>query len=208
VPRRDDQPAASIAPLDETELTQAIEVLARAFRDNALNRAVIRSDDANDRLLSNRHGMRALLPVARRYGDALVAIVDGVVAGSLVAPPPGRLPLPPPPPLCRLRCLMGQGWRVARRWSQVYEALEALHPTEPHRYLGTLGVDPPLQGRGVGGALLANWLATVDQQGLPVYLETDSERSVRFYESAGFAPEGEAAILGVRVWRLRREPLG
>ncbi len=208
MPRRDDPFATSIAPLDESELTQAIEVLARAFRDNALNRAVIRSDDANDRLLSNRHGMRALLPVARRYGDALVAIVDGEVVGSLVSPPLGRLPLPPPPPLSRLRCLMGQGWRVARRWSQVFEALEALHPKEPHRYLGTLGVDPPLQGRGVGAALLTKWLASVDQQGLPAYLETDSERSVSFYESAGFAMEGEAELFGVRVWRLRRAQHG
>jgi len=208
VPRREDQPAASIAPLAESELTQAIEVLARAFRDNALNRAVIRSDDSNDRLRSNRHGMRALLPVARRHGDALVATLDGVVAGGLVAPPVGRLPLPPPSLVTRLRCLVGQGWQVARRWSQVYEALEALHPKEPHRYLGTLGVDPPLQRRGVGGALLSKWLAVVDREGAPAYLETDSERSVSFYERAGFAREGEAAILGVRVWRLRRAPRG
>jgi len=206
VPCRDDQPRASIAPLDESELTQAIEVLARAFRDNALNRAVVRSDDPNDRLLSNRHGMRALLPVARRHGEALVATLNGVMAGGLVAPPPGRLPLPPPPLLSRLRCLMGQGWRVARRWSQVYETLEGLHPKEPHRYLGTLGVDPLLQGRGVGSALLSTWLIGVDRDGLAAYLETDSERSVSFYETAGFALEGEAAILGVRVWRLRRAP--
>jgi ribosomal protein S18 acetylase RimI-like enzyme len=208
VPRRDDQPAASIAPLAESELTQAIEVLARAFRDNALNRAVIRSDDSNHRLRSNRHGMRALLPVARWHGEALVATLDGVVAGSLVAPPPGRLPLPPPPLVSRLRCLLGQGWQVARRWSQVYEALEALHPKGPHRYLGPLGVDPRLQGRGVGGALLSRWLAGVDRDGAAAYLETDSERSVRFYERAGFALEGEAAILGVKMWRLRRVPRG
>jgi ribosomal protein S18 acetylase RimI-like enzyme len=152
--------------------------------------------------------MRALLPVAKRYGEVLVATLDGVVAGSLVAPPPGRLPLPPPPWVSRLRCLLGQGWQVARRWSQVYEALEALHPVESHRYLGTLGVDPPLQRRGVGGALLSKWLSCVDWEGAPAYLETDSEQSVRFYERAGFALEGETAILGVKVWRLRRAPCG
>jgi ribosomal protein S18 acetylase RimI-like enzyme len=208
VPRRDDQPAASIAPLAESELMQAIEVLARAFRDNALNRAAIRSDDANERLRSNRHGLRALLPVARRHGEALVATLDGALAGSLVAPPPGRLPLPPPPLLSRVRCLMGQGWQVARRWSEVYETLQALHPKEPHRYLGTLGVAPSLQSQGVGSALLSGWLAGVDREGASAYLETDSERSVSFYERAGFALEGEVAILGVRVWRLRRAPCG
>jgi hypothetical protein len=194
--------------MTDLELTPAIEVLARAFRDSALNWAVVRSDDSNERLVSNRHGMRALLPVAQQHGEALVATVDGVVAGGLVAPPPGRLPLPPPPPLSRLRCLMGQGWQVARRWSHVYEALEALHPKEPHRYLGTLGVDPPLHGRGVGGALLSAWLAGVDPQRMPAYLETDSERSVGFYETAGFEVEGEVAIFGVRVWRMRRAARG
>ncbi len=99
---------------------------------------------------------------------------------------------------------MGQGWRVARRWGKVFEELELLHPLEPHWYLGTLGIDPPEQGQGLGGALLGQWLQNVDREGAPAYLETDREDNLAFYERAGFRVQGEIAILGVPVWCMRR----
>jgi ribosomal protein S18 acetylase RimI-like enzyme len=204
---RDHQSALAITSLANSEISQAVEVLARAFRDNALNRAVTRSENSAYRLRSNRHGMRALLPMAIRYGQALVASLDGAVVGGLVATPPGRFPLPPPPIRTRLRNLLGQGWQTTRRWAEVFKQLEALHPIEPHWHLGTLGVDPALQGRGVGAGLLSSWLDGVDRDGAPAYLETDNERNIGFYERAGFYLDGESSIFGVSVWRMRRSPL-
>jgi ribosomal protein S18 acetylase RimI-like enzyme len=90
----------------------------------------------------------------------------------------------------------------------VFEALGALHPVEPHWYLGTLGVVAPARRRGMGAALLSRWLDGVDRDGVPAYLETDSERNIRFYERAGFSVEGEASVLGVRTWRMKRAPRG
>jgi len=183
-----------------------VDVLARAFCSNPLNRAVVRSDDSGRCFRSNRHSMRTLLPMARLHGEVLVASLDGEVAGGLVASPPGRFPLPPPPLVGGLRCLIRQGWQVARRWEVVFEALQALHPIEPHWYLGTLGVIASARRRGVGGALLTRWLAEVDRDGMPAYLETDNEENIRFYERAGFSLEGETSILGVRAWRMTRAP--
>ena len=194
----------SVASLRESEISLAIEALAKAFRDNALNRAVIRSDDPERRLRSNRHGMRSLLPVAIVYGRVLVASCEGSLAGALVASPPNAFPLPPPGWVPRLRGLMAQGWQVTRRWSEVFDALELLHPMEPHWYLGTLGVDPDRQSRGVGTALLSRWLAEVDRGGMPAYLETDSEGNVGFYQRLGFAVESEVSVLGVPVWTMCR----
>ena len=198
----------TIGPPADAELAPTARVLARAFRDNPLNHAVICSDDSDRRLRSNLHGMRALLPVAVRHGRVLVASSKGVVTAALVASPPGALPLPPPAAVPRLRCWLGQGWRVARRWGDVFEALEALHPLDSHWYLGTLGVDPPLQGRGVGMALLERWLVGVDDDAASAYLETDTAGNVSFYQRAGFAVEGETLILGVRIWLMRRPPQG
>jgi len=107
-----------------------------------------------------------------------------------------------------LRCLIRQGWRVARRWEAVFEAFAALHPVEPHWYLATLGVVASARRRGMGAALLSRWLAEVDRDAVPAYLETDSEVNVRFYERAGFSLEGEISILGVRAWRMKRAPAG
>jgi ribosomal protein S18 acetylase RimI-like enzyme len=97
-----------------------------------------------------------------------------------------------------------QGWQTASRWGEVFELLETLHPKEPHWYLGTLGVDPSFQNRGVGAALLSSWIAGVDRDGATAYLETDTARNISFYERAGFTLDGETSILGVPVWCMRR----
>lgn len=198
--------AASIAPLSGAQLRPMVDLLARAFSGNPLNRAVVRSADPERCFRSNRHGMRALLPVARLHGQVLAASLNGRLVGGLVASPPGGFPLPPPPLRGQLRYLLRQGWRVSQRWQAVFEALEALHPAAPHWYLATLGVDRRAQRRGVGAALLSRWLEGVDRDGLPAYLETDSEQNIRFYERAGFSLNAETSVLGVRAWQLRRPP--
>ncbi len=180
-------------------------MLARAFRDNPLNRAVIGPDPAR-RLRCNRHGMGSLLPVAQAGGHVLTARSGGAPAAALVSAPPLGYPLPAAPLPARLRCVAGQGWRVARRWTRVFEALRERHPSGPHWTLGTLGVAPGLQGAGIGSALLAHWLAEVDRDGCPAYLETDLERNLPLYERAGFAVCGELELLGVRIWRMARPP--
>jgi len=205
---RNDLNAASIAPLADSQLPQLVDVLARAFCSNPVNRAVIRSDDPDRCFRSNRDRMRILLPMALRHGWVLAATLDGELAGGLVACPPGRFPLPPPPLMDRLRFTMRQGWAVARRWEVVFESLDSLHPVEPHWHLGVLGVDRRAQSRGVGTALLSRWLEEVDRDGMPAYLETESERNVRFYARSGFSLAGETSILGVRVWCMKRPPAG
>jgi ribosomal protein S18 acetylase RimI-like enzyme len=194
----------SIAVLGDADRDQAIAVLARAFCDNPLNVAVIGGGDASRRLRSNLYGMRSLLPVAADHGEVLTASIAGRVAGVLISAPPGAYPLPPPSVILRLRCLFGQGWRVATRWGRVFDELRAHHPIEPNWYLGTLGVDPALQHQGVGSALLESWLERVDCEGNAAYLETDVRANVGFYARAGFELEGEVEVLGTPIWRMRR----
>lgn len=196
--------APSIAALADADRQQAIVVLARAFCDSPLNVAVIGGRDARRRLRSNLYGMQSLLPVAARHGDILAARVAGRVAGVLISAYPDAYPMPSPPVVQRLRCLIGQGWRVAARWGRVYDALRAHHPLDPSWYLGTLGVDPTLHGRGVGTALLERWLERVDREGSAAYLETDVRANVGFYGRAGFELEGEVEVLGTPIWRMWR----
>jgi GNAT superfamily N-acetyltransferase len=180
-------------------------VLARAFRDNPLNRSVI-GERAARRLRANRAGMRAGLQAAFGPGDVRVVRAEGRLAGVLVALPPLAYPLRPPPWPVQLRTLWVQGLRVAGRWRGVFEALDRHHPDEPHWHLALLGVEPALQGRGLGRALLADWLATVDAQPAPAWLETDRAANVPFYEAAGFAVQHELRVRGVPVWLMARRP--
>jgi GNAT superfamily N-acetyltransferase len=70
--------------------------------------------------------------------------------------------------------------------------MEEAHPAFPHWYLPWLGVDPAVQGRGLGTQLLRPCLATVDRSHLPAYLETPNPRTIPFYERLGFEVTGRA----------------
>ena len=193
----------TVDPLADAERPGAERVLARAFRDSPLNLAVI-GPDPERRLRANLHGARALLPVALAHGRVLAARAGGAPRGVLVATPPFAWPLPPPPLLASLQRVLGQGLRVARRWGLVFEVLARIHPREPHWYLSTLGVEPDAQGRGLGSALLARWLAEVDADGLPAWLETDREANLGFYRRSGFEVERRTEALAIPVWCMRR----
>ncbi len=156
------------------------------------------------RVRANRAGMRATLAASREAGWVRAARVDGAVVGALLATPPGRWPLPPPPPLWRSQVIFVQGARASARWAEAFDALATHHPVERHWYLGTLGVDPPHQGHGVGQQLLAAFLECADSDGTPAWLETDLEANIRFYERAGFAVAGEVRVLETPIWLMRR----
>ncbi len=72
----------------------------------------------------------------------------------------------------------------------VFEQMDATHPTYPHWYLPWFGVDPALQGQGVGSVLMTQCLAIVDEDKLPAYLETPNPRNISFYVRHGFEVVG------------------
>ncbi len=183
-------------------------MLARAFRDNPLNRTVVGPSERR-RLRCNEAGMRAQLGPALARGEVLAARDgEGAIQGVLVGVPPGAWPLPLPALGARLRLLWRQGVGVAGRWATVARRLEDVHPIVDHAYLATLGVAPEQAGRGVGTKLLGAWLAGVDAAGVPAYLETDEARNVPFYTRAGFEVVRELSVLGVAVHALERPPAG
>ncbi len=147
--------------------------------------------------------MRLLLPGAMRDARVFVEGETGV-EGAMLAVPPGRYPLPPPPLLPQLRALFAQGFGVRTRWGHVFDHLDVRHPTEPHWYLSSLGVVPEARGRGLGSALLGEFLALADAEGTSCYLETDREVNLPFYEAAGFRTLKESRVVGVSIWHMRR----
>jgi ribosomal protein S18 acetylase RimI-like enzyme len=195
-----------VVPLDAAQLPGAAALLARAFRDSPLNRRVLGGRGPAARLRANARGLGAALPAARVHGLVTGAWADGVLGGVLVAAPPPGGPFPAPPLLTRLRTVLGQGLAVAGRWAAVEEELAGWRLGEAHWRLASLGVEPALAGRGIGGALLSEWLARVDRDALPARLETDEPRNLAFYARVGFDVAEERALLGAPVWLMRRAP--
>lgn len=55
-----------------------------------------------------------------------------------------------------------------------------------HAYLWVVGTSPSVQGRGVGSKVMRKMLRRLDEERMPAYLETSSERNVPFYQRLGF----------------------
>lgn len=67
------------------------------------------------------------------------------------------------------------------------EQVGASHPDEPHWFLPAIGVDPRAQATGVGSALMAHALTTIDEHGAVAYLESTNPRNIPLYERFGFS---------------------
>jgi len=72
-----------------------------------------------------------------------------------------------------------------------FAALEQFHPSDPHWYLAFVGIEPSIQSRGVGRALLAPALKIADNSKAICYLETPFPRTHAFYEHLGFKRHSE-----------------
>lgn len=110
-----------------------------------------------------------------------------------------------------LGLLWAGGWSGAGRFFAFGEQLEGLHARDvkrPHWYLWLLAVDPPLQGKGLGGALLRSRLQEADRAALPCYLETAKESNVSLYQRFGFEIRREERLGkdGPRFWTMLRAP--
>lgn len=78
---------------------------------------------------------------------------------------------------------------------ELVRSFDSSHPHErPHYYLSLLGTHPSQRGRGIGMALLADNLATIDTERAPAYLESSNPANIPRYEAQGFLKSGEFSL--------------
>jgi hypothetical protein len=187
----------------------AAAMLGRAFVDDPLIRAIVGDEPASDRIRRMTGLFGVILGTHRRDGQPVVGIIDdGQVAGAAiidqVTRPAGAIAaavtgLPFMPAI--LRAIGPQG---VRRGLAVLDELARSRPPEPHLYLNVLGVEPAMQGRHFGVAMIDYLRDQVALRSdlIGVYLETATAENVGYYTTAGYATIGEIAPIGVRVWRM------
>ena len=187
------------------DLDAACKLLGLAFADNPSTLAVTRGDRAKAQRIIQA-GVR-VAKLGRKFSHVLIAEKVGRIVGVLNAAEW---------PNCQMR--LGEKFRTApgMAWvlgSALPRQLKLLSlrsnqdPPRTHWHLGPIGVDPQLQGHGIGKALLAGFLKMVDEQGSHAYLETDVDRNVALYESFGFEIIAQADFEGVNnrfMWREAR----
>jgi GNAT superfamily N-acetyltransferase len=91
---------------------------------------------------------------------------------------------------------MVKGIPESRRESAfaVFARMGECHAKEPCWHLRLLGVDPPLQGRGYGSALLEVTLRDLDELHVAAFLESTSPGSRALYERWGFEVTDEIQV--------------
>ena len=197
--------------LAKTQIREAGEVLARALYDDPLTVWVEPNSARRARVLP--WSMAVYARYGHRYGE--VYTTAEAVGGAAIWIPPGKFPISLVGLMLAgyvLRPLKGGLAGFVRAMSAMgyVEGLHKQHVPRPHWYLLFLGVDPPHQGQGVGGALVQPVLARADAEGLPCYLESTNARKLPFYKRHGFevVVEDDLPRGGPRFWTMKREPVG
>ena len=193
-----------IRKLKPDELEDAAHLLGRGMCDNPNNVRAF----GPDRMHRERVLARMFLRVLRRThakGNVFGTFARGKMVGVYAIAAPGqcqpngyeKLHILPAivlgtPPSTSLRFLRWVGEWARRDLAEL------------HWHLGPVAVDSHLQGQGIGGTMLVDFCARMDERGALSYLETDKRENVRFYEKFGFAVIAECNILGVPNWFMSR----
>ncbi len=191
----------------KSQIQDTAAVLGRAFFDDPLTRWVTPDDTKRARDLPWFFGKAAVL--GDRWGE--VYTTGEKVEGNAIWLRPGetKVSLGKMARTGMLTAPFALGLSPFMRFMKIMNTFEHLHDRdapEPHWYLMVLGVDPPRQGQGVGGALIAPILARADGDKLPCYLETQKQMNVPFYERNGFKVlvEDDIAGGGPHYWTMKR----
>jgi ribosomal protein S18 acetylase RimI-like enzyme len=107
----------------------------------------------------------ALVAINRPLGYVYIARRGRALVATAVWRPPGARELGEPEQLLEreaVRRIEAIDFDAAQVLVQGFGSLEAGHPGDPHWYLCFMGVDPALQGQGIGGRLLAPVLHDAD----------------------------------------------
>lgn len=182
-----------IVPVDRANFRATVEVCTRAFESDPYMRYLAPDDALRRRWLPviMEANVRLTLPDGHTY-----ALTDdsGTVIGAICAVPPGRYPHPTLRDLSFLArlTLLPDPWTpnpvsTIRKGVPYLRAWERMHCKEPHWYVYVIAVDPPHQGRGYGRMLMSHILKKSVLDGVPTYLETQTESNVPVYLSMGFS---------------------
>lgn len=98
------------------------------------------------------------------------------------------------------------GRKIGKLIGEVFDIIvkdRESHMKGSYVYLYVIGVSPDHQNQGIGSKLINIMLDCLSPD-LPIYLETETERNVRFYERLGFKVLKKITVpaLGLPMWEM------
>ena len=191
-----------IRTLHDDERAAAGAVAARALADSPTS-VWVYGDDRVGRLATNLDLFVGFVQTQPEpFGALLGAYVVGVCA---VSPPGACIGHVVPAELRVVPTEVGEVGDPSR--AQFVWSLYCEHDLdERHWHLGPVGVEPGLQGCGIGSLLLTAFGARMDADGDVAWLDTDKPENVVFYRRHGFDVADEVSHHGLTTWWMRRDP--
>ena len=201
--------ALTVRLLERGEIGHASHLLARAFAADPFIGFFLA--DARRRRLAFSPFFRSVLHVLIESGAVYAVERDDAVIGVAAWAPPDASS---PNVVTRLRASLNRAIvrglfpRTSSRLLGGFAALARHHPDGSHWYLAFVGIEPSVQRRGTGRALLAPVLAQADETGIICYLETPFPETLEFYRRLGFELDAELSpVVGAPpVWTMTRPP--
>ncbi len=167
---------------DNADRTLVVGILQRSFDDNKSVNYVVRQDQKRAERI--RGLMQYSFNVCNAFGE--VWISDDYQACALILFPEMKR--------ASIRTLL---WDLKlalnviglNRVTAVLKReaiIKSKHPKRPFAYLWFIGVNPQLQGKGIGSAFIQEVINECEGKNRPIYLETSTERNLPFYKKFGF----------------------
>jgi ribosomal protein S18 acetylase RimI-like enzyme len=182
-----------------------VAMLSRAFADDPVIRWFLPAMKGGDAL--SRFFRASLARDVLPHGEVHVAEHDGKIVGAALWRRPGEWHNNGVSQLLDLPWWLWVFGRDLQRAGEGLDAMKKAHPSDPHWYLPTIGVDPAAQGLGVGSALMLAMLRRCESERTPAYLESSKPGNVAFYGRYGFKLMDERHLPdGPPFWPMWRDP--
>lgn len=185
------------------EIAEAIRVVARAMCTSPMAYAMLGDDPS--RRYRHTHRLFERLYLLAAHQRPLVARLDGRIVASTNDLVRGACRASTFDLVRSLPALALTGPRSALKAARWFRDWEGRDPDRAHAHFGPFGVEPALQGNGIGSLVLREYCRRLDRAGEHSYLETEKPQNVALYSRFGFEVIDEDEVLGVANWFMWRE---
>jgi GNAT superfamily N-acetyltransferase len=206
-------PLGSLYGLQKKDIRRAAVALADAFAQDPLWKAVLCDATPTQKVSV----FETPLWYCLKYGEVYATSenLEGIAAWL-----PGVASAFTPWRLLRsgaMGAALRLGWKIAKKMEPIFGPLDThrreLMEGRDFVYLQIIGVATAMQGHGFGGTILRALVGECEQAGRPLYLETETEDNVRFYERFGFVVQRQIIlpVVDLPMWLMVRsagKPVG
>ena len=196
--------------LTRDHVKDACKVAGSAFQDDPL--MVFAYPDEEERKQNSEYGFYMLYNYGIKHGLSYATSKN--LEGITIWLPPDNV-YPSTWTMMRYGGLytmrkVGLNMKAMKRTIIVFKYEEERHKELApynHWYFQNIAVKPEEQGKGYGGLLIKTMVKTIESDGLPIYVETNTEKAMSIYQKHGFEILEQSIIpkTDVPLWCMLRK---